>query len=55
MLWQLRIEGLEGTLPSKLGQLTTLTELYLGSNAFNGDHPIPIGRSPKKSKRWTYH
>ena len=40
-------EGLEGTLPSKLGQLTTLTELYLGSNAFTGTIPSQLVALPK--------
>ena len=40
-------EGLEGTLPTTLGQLTTLTELYLSSNAFTGSIPLQLVGLPK--------
>ncbi len=44
---QLVKAGLEGTLDSSLGQLTTLLELDLSSNAFTGSIPSELVALPK--------
>jgi Leucine-rich repeat (LRR) protein len=37
---------LEGTIPSSLGEVTTLTHLYLASNSFQGTVPTKVANLP---------
>jgi len=40
----LNANGLNGTLPTEIGNLTALTELYLSGNQLSGDIPTEIGQ-----------